>query len=202
MTHVRHLAVLALIGLLAPLAASAQSQASIDAAVLPLPEDLRAASTVFTYDADTGERVVLRAGTTHVECRPKDEETGFTRCYGTASAARRDLSARLSAEGLSGAELQAELSAAEQSGRIAPRAFGTVSYRLYDEDDRIRLLMIVSVPNATAAQLGMPTGSQRDNSLAGRGRPWMMREGTPGAHLMIPINGTDLSNGPQLPPGH
>jgi hypothetical protein len=48
----------------------------------------------------------------------------------------------------------------------------------------------------------MPTGSQRDNSLAGRGRPWMMREGTPGAHLMIPINGTDLSNGPQLPPGH
>jgi hypothetical protein len=40
----------------------------------------------------------------------------------------------------------------------------------------------------------MPTCSQRDNSLAGKGTPWMMLEGTPGAHLMIPINGTELSN--------
>ena len=40
----------------------------------------------------------------------------------------------------------------------------------------------------------MPTASQRDNSLAGMGLPWMMREGTPNAHLMIPINGTEFSN--------
>ena len=43
-------------------------------------------------------------------------------------------------------------------------------------------------------KLGLSVGSQRDNALAGRGMPWMMNEGTPGAHLMIPINGTALSN--------
>jgi hypothetical protein len=187
---------LVLVGLCAPIAASAQSAEMIAQAVLPLPEDLRATSTVFTYDPDTGERIVLRAGTSNLECRPKDEETGFTRCYGTASRARRDLTAKLSAEGLSGDELQAALADAERSGRIQPRVFGSVSYRLYDTDDRIRLLMVVSVPNATAAELGMSTGSQRDNALAGKGRPWMMREGTPGAHIMIPINGTELSNQP------
>jgi hypothetical protein len=196
MTREKGIVPLVIIGLFAPLAASAQSAEMIAEAVLPLPEDLRAAATVFTYDPDTGERIVLRAGTNNVECRPKDEETGFTRCYGTASAARRDLTAKLSAEGISGDELQAALREAEQSGRIEPRAFGSVSYRLYDKDDRIRLLMVVSVPNATAAELGMPTGSQRDNALAGKGRPWMMREGTPAAHLMIPINGTELSNQP------
>lgn len=196
MTSVTRTFPLILLALLASVPASAQSREMIARAVLPLPEDLRADATVFTYDADTGERMVLRAGTAHVECRPKDAETQFTRCYGTASAARRDLSAKLSAEGVSGEELQAALRAAERSGSVQPRTFGTVSYRLYDNDDRIQLLMIVSVPNATSAELGMPTGSQRDNSLAGKGRPWMMREGTPGAHLMIPINGTDLSNQP------
>jgi len=52
------------------------------------------------------------------------------------------------------------------------------------------------LPNATSVELGMPTGSQRDNALAGRGLPWMMREGTPAAHLMIPINSTEVSNKP------
>ena len=187
---------LVLVGLLTPLAARAQSAQMISQALLPLPEDLRATSTVFDYNPDTGERIVLRAGTSDLECRPKDEETGFTRCYPTASAARRDLSARLTAQGMSGDELQAALAEAERRGQIQPRVFGSVSYRLYDKDDRIRLLMVVSVPNATAAQLGMSTGSQRDNALAGKGRPWMMNEGTPGAHIMIPINGTELSNHP------
>ena len=50
------------------------------------------------------------------------------------------------------------------------------------------------LPNATSEQLGMSTESQRDPSLDGEGLPWMMREGTPSAHLMIPINGTELSN--------
>jgi hypothetical protein len=182
--------------LFVPFAGNAQSGDMIDQALLPLPEDLRADAGVFTYDPDTGERIVLRAGTNHVECRPRDQETGFTRCYPVATAARRDLSAKLSAEGVTGEELQAALTAAEESGRVGGRVFGSVSYRLYDKDDRIRLLMVVSLPNATAAELGMPTGAQRDNALAGQGRPWMMREGTPGAHLMIPINGTELSNHP------
>lgn len=187
----------AVVGLLAGLCAvgtaNAQSNDELIAlAVRPLPEDLRAEATVYQYD-DAGERVVLREGSNHVECMPPDDN-GFTSCAGKATAGRRDFSAKLSAEGLEGEELQAALAAAEAAGTIEPTPFGALFYRVYDKDDRIQLLWAVLLPNATADELGMSLESQRDNSLAGMGRPWMMREGTPGAHLMVPINGTDLSN--------
>lgn len=187
----------AVVGLLAGLCAvgtaNAQSNDELIAlAVRPLPEDLRAEATVYQYD-DAGERVVLREGSNHVECMPPDDN-GFTSCAGKATAGRRDFSAKLSAEGLEGEELQAALAAAEAAGTIEPTPFGALFYRVYDKDDRIQLLWAVLLPNATAEELGMSLESQRDNSLAGMGRPWMMREGTPGAHLMVPINGTDLSN--------
>jgi hypothetical protein len=171
-------------------------QALIAQAVRPLPEDLRADATVYRYDPETGERIVLRQGSNQVECRPKDEE-GFTRCSPTANASRSDMSAKLRAQGMSDEDIAATLVSAEARGLIRPRIFGALSYRLYDEPDRIQLLWIISVPDATPEQLGMPTGSQRDNSLAGRGTPWMMNPGTSGAHLMIPINATELSNKPQ-----
>lgn len=172
------------------------TQELIAEAVRPLPEDLRANATVYRYDSTSGDRIVLRQGSNHVECRPKDEE-GFTRCSPTANASRSDMSAKLRAQGMSDEDVSATLETAEARGLVNPRIFGSLSYRLFDEPDRIQLLWIISVPNATPEQLGMPTGSQRDNSLAGRGTPWMMNPGTPGAHLMIPINGTEMSNKPQ-----
>jgi hypothetical protein len=173
---------------------SAQSNAELIAqAVMPLPDDLKEGATVFRYDSDSGERIVIRQGSNQVECQPRDEE-GFTRCGPVAEGPRRDLSSKLSAQGLEGEALQAALADAEAKGQIKPRTFGALNYRLYDKDDRIQLLWVVSVPNATAAELGYPTGGQRNNALAGKGTPWMMLDGTPGAHLMIPINGTPLSN--------
>tara|TARA_R100001377_G_scaffold76156_1_gene52948 strand:+ start:891 stop:1481 length:591 start_codon:yes stop_codon:yes gene_type:complete len=165
-------------------------------AVRPLPEDLRANATVFQYDPESGDRIVLRQGNNQVECQPKDEE-GFTRCTPTANASRSDMSAKLRAQGMSDEDVSATLETAEGRGLVNARIFGSMSYRLFDEPDRIQLLWIISVPNATPEQLGMPTGAQRDNALAGRGTPWMMNPGTPGAHLMIPINGTELSNKPK-----
>ena len=172
------------------------TQELIAEAVRPLPEDLRANATVYRYDPESGDRIVLRQGSNQVECRPKDEE-GFTRCTPTANASRSDMSAKLRAQGMSDEDINATLETAEARGLVNPRIFGSMSYRLFDESDRIQLLWIISVPNATPEQLGMPTGAQRDNALAGRGTPWMMNPGTPGAHLMIPINGTELSNKPQ-----
>jgi hypothetical protein len=102
--------------------------------------------------------------------------------------------AKLSAEGKSAEEIGAAVMAGRESGELPPAEFGALDYRFYDEDDRLRLLWILRLPNAMSEDLGMPTGSQRDSSLAGRGLPWMMREGTPQAHLMIPINSTELSN--------
>lgn len=166
----------------------------VQQAVLPLPEDLRDGATVVTYDQTTGERKVLRQGTNMIECQPRDPETGFTRCYHKTAGAQQDLTAKLRAEGKTPEEIQAAVAAAREAGTIKPVPFGSVSYRLYDKDDRIQLLWVMRLPNAKSEDLGMSTGSQRDNALADQGFPWMMREGTPGAHLMIPINATELSN--------
>jgi DNA-binding transcriptional MerR regulator len=192
--HIVNAVVVLVTGLLAVSPVGAQSvDETIAEAIRPLPEDLRAGSTVYTYDSDTGARIVLRQGSNHVECHPKNTE-GFTRCNPLSTSARRDLEAKLQAEGNSEAEINAALAAAQEAGTIESTPFGSLSYRLYDENDKIRLLWMVRLPNATSGDLGMPIAAQRDPSLAGQGRPWMMREGTPGAHLMIPINGTDLSN--------
>ena len=182
---------IALAGIFAPFAAGAEDD-RIAGAVLPLPDDLKAEATVYEYN-DAGERVVLKQGSNHVECQPKND-MGFTLCFPKSTAARRDLQSKLSAEGLSGEELQAALRKAEDAGEIDPWPMGGMMYRHYDKDDRIQLLWVAVLPEAASDELAMSTLSQRDASLAGQGLPWMMREGTSGAHLMIPINGTDLSN--------
>lgn len=179
--------------LLASSQVAAQSDAAtIEKALSPLPMDLRADATVYKYD-DNGNRVTLKVGTNHVECTPTDAE-GFTRCGPVSQRARRDLQAKLSADGLAGDDLQMAMQKAQDEGRIPARKFGSIAYRRFDTTDRIQYLMVISLPNASAEELGMPVGSQRDNSLAGEGTPWMMRSGTSGAHLMIPINGTEYSN--------
>ena len=156
-------------------------------ATLPLPEDLRAGATVFTYDKATGARNVLRPGTNVIECMPKGDD-GFTWCYNKVTAPRRDLTATLRAEKKSDKEIQEAVAAATAAGTIKPTPFGTFSYRLYGKKDRIQLLWVMSVPNATPESIGVSQGSQRDDAIKGDGRPWLMLPGTPGAHIMIPIN--------------
>ncbi len=155
-------------------------------ATLPLPADLRAGATVYKYD-DKGERVVLREGTNAVECMPRGKD-GFTWCYNKVTAARRDFSAKLAAQGKSQKEVQAAVAEATKAGTLAPAPFAVMSYRLYSKRDRIQLLWVLSVPGATPESIGVSTGSRRDNAIKGDGRPWLMLAGTPGAHIMIPIN--------------
>jgi hypothetical protein len=156
-------------------------------ATLPLPEDLRAGAAVYTYDKATGARRVLRPGTNFVECMPRGDD-GFTWCYNKVTAPRRDLQAKLHAEGKSDKEVQDAVAAATAAGTIKPTPFGTMSYRLYGKKDRIQLLWVMSVPNATPESIGVSEGSQRDEALKGQGVPWLMLPGTAGAHIMIPIN--------------
>jgi hypothetical protein len=174
-------------------AAIAQSADVVDKAVLPLPEDLRAGATVFVYD-EKGDRKVLRQGNNMVECMPKDPVDGFTRCYNKVTADRRDLQAKLKASKMPPAEITAAVAQATKDGKIKPAPFGVINYRYSDDDKRIKLLWIMSVPNATPEMTGVSTVSQRDAALKGKGLPWMMLPGTPGAHIMIPINNTPLSN--------
>jgi hypothetical protein len=181
----------ALLALMSPLAVSQASAQSNDAvikeAVQPLPEDLKAGATVVTYDEKTGERKILRQGTNYIECQPKAKD-GFVRCYNKVLSPRRDMEAKLHAQGKSDEDVQKDMQAALKDGRLKPPPFGTVSYRYSDDPGRIKLLWVISVPNATPEQLGISTESQRDAALKGNGKPWMMLPGTPGAHIMIPIN--------------
>ena len=159
----------------------------ITQATLPLPEDLRAGATVYKYDPKTGERIVLRKGTNALECAPRGAD-GFTWCYHAVSGPRRDLSAKLRAEGKSDKDIQDALKAATDAGTIKPTPYGTMMYRLYGKKDRIQLLWVLVVPGATPESIGVSEGSQRDEAIGGDGRPWLMQPGTPGAHIMIPIN--------------
>jgi len=181
----------ALVALMSPMAvteARAQSNEDrIKEAVQPLPDDLKTGATVVTYDDKTGERKVLRQGTNFIECQPKAKD-GFVRCYNKVLAPRRDMEAKLRAQGKSDKEVSDAIAAAMKSGELKPAPFGTVSYRYSDDPGRIRLLWVISVPNATPEQLGISTESQRDAALKGNGKPWMMLPGTPGAHIMVPIN--------------
>jgi hypothetical protein len=156
-------------------------------AVLPLPDDLKAAATVVAYDEKTGDRTVLRQGTNFIECQPKAKD-GFVRCYNKVMAPRHDMEAKLRAEGKSDKEVTDALAAATKDGRLKPTPFGTMSYRYSDDPGRIKLLWVISVPNATPESVGVSTESQRDAALKGNGKPWLMLPGTPGAHIMIPIN--------------
>lgn len=186
-------AVLALFGVIAMSSASAQTNDEMIAdAVLPLPQSMRAEAGVFMYD-DKGMRQTLRQGSNAVECKVRNEK-GQALCYSKATAERRDFSAKLTAQGMEGDELRAAVAAAEAAGTIAPTPTGSMLYRHDENEKGLQLLWVVMLPNMTASDLGISTTSQFKNAVAGQGRPWMMAEGTPSAHLMIPVNSTDLSN--------
>lgn len=157
----------------------------VSQATLPLPVDLRAGAAVYTYDA-SGERTVLRPGTNQIECMPRGDD-GFTWCYNKSGGPRRDLAARLRAQKKTDKEVEAAMADAMKAGTFAPTTFGTMSYRLYGKADRIQLLWVLSVPNATPESIGVSTASQREEALEQKGVPWLMLPGTPGAHIMIPI---------------
>lgn len=159
----------------------------VEQAVLPLPDDARAGATVYKYDPKTGERITLKKGTNVFECTPRGAD-GFTWCYNAVTGPRRDFSAKLRAQGKTDAAVTAAVEAATKAGTLKPTPFGTMSYRLYGKKDRIQLLWVLSVPGATPESIGVSEGSQRDEALKGQGVPWLMLPGTPGAHIMIPIN--------------
>src|SRR5436190_755368 len=167
--------------------AQQSKDAQIAEAVKPLPDDLKAGATIVTYDAKTGARQVLRQGANYIECQPKMAD-GFIRCYNKTLAPRRDMEAKLRAQGMKDEDVTKEIQKATADGKLKPPPFGTVSYRYSDDPGRIKLLWVISVPNATPEMLGISTESQRDAALKGNGKPWMMLPGTPGAHIMIPIN--------------
>lgn len=181
--------VIAFAGLLtAASAAAASVDEQVAQALLPLPEDLRAGATVVTYDSNTGARIVLRPGTNAIECEPMNPSDGFIRCYNKVTVPRHEFEAKLRAEKKSDKEIQEAVAAAIKDGTLKAPPYGTMAYRLAFKEGVIKKLWVMSVPFATPESIGVSTVSQRDAALKGQGLPWLMLAGTPGAHVMIPIN--------------
>jgi hypothetical protein len=181
-------------GILSAQETSAAGQ--IAEAVSPLPESLRADATVITRDA-TGASKVIRQGSSGIICetnRPTPTNGFNVQCYAKALAAQQDMTAKLTAEGKSQQEVQAVVSAARESGKLQPPPMGTMSYSKSGKTAAdARILWVMRVPNATAESLGLPT-------KAGRGSPWMMLSGTPGAHVMMPQTEASLAAPPPRNP--
>jgi hypothetical protein len=179
----RLIGIAAVVVLVSPLGLAAQepsADAQIAQAVMPLPESLRAGATVVTYDAQ-GNKKVLRKGTNAIVCQPDGPAEGFAvSCYHESLAPTRDLQAKLRAEGKDAKAVSAAVEEARKAGTLKAPAYGTMLYSMSGKDEAsARRLWVMLVPNATAESTGLPTER-------GQGTPWLMRAGTPGAHIMMP----------------
>ena len=75
----------------------------------------------------------------------------------------------------------ADLKAAMASGQLKPPPTGTAMYMLMGKTEAsARGMWVVLVPNMTAEATGLPTQPTE------KGTPWLMRAGTPAAHIHIP----------------
>lgn len=170
---------------LAASAAMAQTESKdqqIADAVMAAPEALRAGATVVSYDAK-GEPMILRQGTNNITCTPNAPGgTSYSvSCYGNALRAQRDFQAKEKASGKDAKAQAADMQAAMASGQLHPPPMGTAMYSLSGKTkESARGMWVVLVPGLTADQTGLPT------QPTANGTPWLMRAGTPGAHIHIP----------------
>jgi hypothetical protein len=166
-------------------AAMAQSNdALVKQALSPLPAELRGQATVVTYDAK-GNPQILRWGQNEIYCMPPQAgaENFSASCFGPVIKAQRDFEAREKAAGKDAKTISADVEAARKARKLPTPNLGTAIYiRSGKTEADAKNLWVVLMPNAKAEDLGLPTEK-------GNGTPWMMRSGTPQAHIMIPQAG-------------
>ena len=160
----------------------------IAAAILPLPEEMRADAAVLGYGAD-GRLTRLREGTNHMVCLADDpREPGFhASCYHETLEPFMARGRELRASGVTNAEAVDSVRFADvAAGRIRmPPVAGlysltgdTASWDSTTNQVRGgRALYVVYVPFATEASTGL-------SSRPRPGAPWIMAAGTARAHIM------------------
>lgn len=179
-------------------AAMAQGMGSkedqIKVATSALPAALRGGATVISYDSK-GMPEVLRQGDNHIFCVNMSEPDRFNvSCRGDALRAASDFAAREKAEGKDAKAITADTNAAYDSGKLQRAPVGTTIYgRSGKTEAEARSLWVVLMPNVKGEDLGLPTKRMNASS------PWMMRSGTPGAHIMMPQTAS-MDDMPPPPP--
>lgn len=198
MCHLTGLTV-ALVTIAAPLAAQQPAPAAaashaaptaaqqIAAAVLPLPDSLRAGARVYGYAAD-GRFAELRAGTGPMTClisRPGAERFQVA-CYHNTMEPYMARGRELRAQGVADSAVDRIRNEDVLAGRIhLPSSAALYSLNgpagSWDPATNsltgVSPLYVVYLPFATEASTGI-------SATPGRARPWLMNPGEPGAHVM------------------
>lgn len=160
----------------------------IAAAVLPLPESMRAGARVLGYGPG-GMLLELRAGAGAMTCLADDprDERFHVACYHSSMEPYMARGRELRGRGIENPALDSIRRADVLAGRIRLPSAATL-YSLtgaaatYDVTTNTvrgaRPLYVVYVPFATGASLGLP-------ELPAPNQPWIMHPGQPGAHVMF-----------------
>ena len=164
----------------------------IAAAVLPLPDALRAQATVVGYAPDM-KLITLRAGTNGMVCiatRPGDHNFDV-RCYQESFMPIINRARELSGQGLHATELNRVIDSEIQSKKLPLPANPVAGYRMLGPisaysaetnsvNTEIKSWQSIHFPYKTAAEIGLP-----EEGTVPRTFPYVMASGTFWSHVMI-----------------
>lgn len=171
-----------------PSAATAPTpEVQIAAAVLAAPDAMRADATILGWTSD-GRVVTLRKGTGPLICLADDprDEYWSVACYHRSLEPFMTRGRELVRQGIKGKEREQARWNEIREGKLK-MPYGAILYVLggkgYDAAtgtvNQPYLRWVIYTPGATSASTGLPTKAREP------GEPWLMFEGTPGAHIMI-----------------
>jgi hypothetical protein len=163
----------------------------IAAAVLPLPDSMRAGAEVLGYKAAGGPLVQLRAGTNQMICLADDptDDRFAAHCYHKSLAAFMQRGRELRAAGITKrSEVDSARLAEINAGTITMPAGGAALYSLYA--DSLNFDPIAGRPKQSSMLLSfyLPYATQESTGISVMpltDQPWLMYPGKPWAHLMI-----------------
>lgn len=160
----------------------------IAAAVLPLPEEMRAGARVMGYDR-SGAFVVLREGRGMVCLAQYPKEERFhVSCYHESLEPFMARGRELRAAGTPADQVDTVRYAEAKSGKLKLPSGPAALWQLFGgtHDPKAgtvtgaRKLYVVYVPYATGASIGLPERPHGNE-------PWLMSPGTPKAHIMFAL---------------
>lgn len=160
------------------------------AAVLPLPNELRAGATVLGYSAGATTLSVLRKGTNEMTCLAPDpkRQQFHVACYHDSMEPFMLRGRELRAKGTKDDQVDSVRFAEAKSGKLMLPKLPASLYSLtgpagsFDaamgEAKGARKLFVVYMPYATTASTGITMTPKQ-------GEPWLMLPGTAKAHIML-----------------
>jgi hypothetical protein len=191
--------VLLFLGSVVPAAAKASDEqvmevpnaaVQIAGAVAAAPPDMRDGARVLAYDAK-GELVLARKGTNHLTCLADDpSKEGFhSACYQDGLEAYMARGRELRKQGIDGPDnldrRHDEIKAGKLDIPRTPCAVYTLGGADAKQDPTTgevtggKMLYAIYIPFATEESTGLSTTPEM------KGAPWIMRPGTPTAHIMV-----------------